>query len=148
MAKLITKKYQNNNSKSIAFEKWYARIVHTETLTTEQFVDHIRKHGSPFDRATISGVLMTACDCLVELVLDSKKVRLGDLGTFYISPETTGSESEEGFTDDNVKRLHLRFWPNQKSSYALDSKTLRKSASFVDINNLTQAKKTETSETE
>lgn len=136
MAKLITRKYQNNNSKSSANGKWYGRIAHTETLTTEEFAQHISDHGSPFDRATILGVLMVSCDCLVELVKDSKRVRLGDLGTFYLSTETSGSETEQDFTADNVKKVHLRFWPNQKRSYALDSVSMRKASSFVDISQL------------
>lgn len=94
MAKLITKKYKNNNKSSAAYGRWYGRFVYTETLSTEEFAQHISNHGSPFDRATILGVLMAACDCLVELVKDSKRVRFGDLGTFYLSPETYGSPTE------------------------------------------------------
>lgn len=143
MAKLLTKKYQSTNQKSTTFGKWYGRIVHTETLSTEQFVNHICSHGSPFDRATITGVLVAACDCLVELVLDSKKVRLGDLGTFYLSAETEPGDSAEEFTDDNVKKVHLRFLPNLKQSYPLDSVSMRSKASFADLNSL--AGKTESS---
>ncbi len=143
MAKLLTKKYQSTNQKSTTFGKWYGRIVHTETLSTEQFVNHICSHGSPFDRATITGVLVAACDCLVELVLDSKKVRLGDLGTFYLSAETEPGDSAEEFTDDNVKKVHLRFLPNLKQSYPLDSVSMRGKASFADLNSL--AGKTESS---
>lgn len=143
MAKLLTKKYQSTNQKSTTFGKWYGRIVHTETLSTEQFVNHICSHGSPFDRATITGVLVAACDCLVEQVLDSKKVRLGDLGTFYLSAETEPGDSAEEFTDDNVKKVHLRFLPNLKQSYPLDSVSMRGKASFADLNSL--AGKTESS---
>ncbi len=143
MAKLLTRKYQSTNQKSTTFGKWYGRIVHTETLSTEQFVNHICSHGSPFDRATITGVLVAACDCLVELVLDSKKVRLGDLGTFYLSAETEPGDSAEEFTDDNVKKVHLRFLPNLKQSYPLDSVSMRGKASFADLNSL--AGKTESS---
>lgn len=91
MSKLLTKKYQNKNTSSSAYGKYYGRIIHTETLTTDEFANHICNHGSPFDRSTIIGVLAAACDCLVELTLDSKRVRLGDLGTFYMSAETRGS---------------------------------------------------------
>ena len=143
MAKLLTKKYQSTNQKSTTFGKWYGRIVHTETLSTEQFINHICSHGSPFDRATITGVLVAACDCLVELVLDSKKVRLGDWGTFYLSAETEPGDSAEEFTDDNVKKVHLRFLPNLKQSYPLDSVSMRGKASFADLNSL--AGKTESS---
>ena len=133
MAKLLTKKYQNTNKDSSAYGKYYGRIVHTETLTTDEFANHISSHGSPFDRATIVGVLAATCDCLVELTLDSKRVRLGDLGTFYMSAETEGEENEKDFSADNIKKVHLRFWPNQKKSYALDSVSLRKLASFTDL---------------
>lgn len=136
MAKLLTKKYQNKNMKSAAYNKWYGRILYTETISTDEFASHISSHGSPFDRATIVGVLTAACDCLVELTLDSKRVRLGDLGTFYMSAETSGEAKEEDFSADNIRRVHLRFWPNQKRSYALDSATIRKMASFTDIKQL------------
>jgi predicted histone-like DNA-binding protein len=139
MAKLVTKKYQNTNKNSAAYGKWYGRFIYTETISTEEFARHISEHGSPFDRATILGVLMSACDCLVELVKDSKRVRLGDLGTFYLSPETTGSETEEDFSDDNVRKVHLRFRPNRSRSYALDSVSLRNETSFVDIDKLNDA---------
>lgn len=133
MAKLLTRKYQSTNQKSATFGKWYGRIVHTETLSTEQFINHICSHGSPFDRSTITGVITSACDCLVELVLDSKKVRLGDLGTFYLSAETEPGDTAEEFTDNNVKKVHLRFLPSKKQSYPLDSVSMRSKASFTDL---------------
>lgn len=144
MAKLIVKKYQNKNDKLSSMDKWYGRILYTETLSTEDFVKHICEHSSPFDRATIMGVLMAACDCLVELVKDSKKVRLGDLGTFYLSAHTKGEEKEEDFTADNIETLHLRLTPNRKHTYPLDSVSIRKTASFRGIEQLTGEKKNDT----
>ena len=143
MARVITRKYQNNNMESKAYGKFYGRVVHTETLSTEQFAKHIADHGSPFDRSIIIGVLAKACDCLVELVKDSKCVRLGDLGTFYLSAESEGAVSEEKYTADNVKRLHLRFLPNRKKSYPLDSGSLRKQATLKDIDDLLGNKKSD-----
>lgn len=136
MAKLLTKKYKNNNSKSRAYNKIYGRVVHTETLTLDEFANHIASHGSPFDRATIVGVLAATCDCLVELTMDSKKVRLGDLGTFYMSVSTEGAEDADQFGAENIKSVHLRFLPNMSKSYPLDSKTLRKKAKFSDVETL------------
>ena len=117
MAKLLTKKYKNNNSESSAYNKTYGRFVYTETISTDEFAAHISSHGSPFDRATVMGVLASACDCLLEMTLDSKRVRLGDLGTFYMSAESEGVESEEDFGASNIKKVHLRFLPNMKHSY-------------------------------
>ncbi len=143
MAKLLTKKYQNNNPLSKAFGKYYGRIVHTETLTTDEFATHISSHGSPYDRSTIHGVLMAACDCLVELTIDSKRVRLSDLGTFYMSAETEGAEEENDFTAGNIKKVHLRFLPNMKKSYPLDSVSIRKQAKFADLERLLNGSKTD-----
>lgn len=133
MSKLITRKYKNNVEGSTAFGKTYGRIVHTETLTTNEFANHISDHGSPFDRATIIGVLTAACDCLVELCLDSKKVRLGDLGTFYLSAESTGEDQASDYSADNIVKVHLRFLPNKSKSYPLDSVSMRKKASFIGL---------------
>jgi hypothetical protein len=72
----------------------------------------------------------------VELTIDSKRVRLGDLGTFYMSAETEGAEEEKDFTAVNIKKVHLRFLPNMKKSYALDSVSIRKQAKFADLERL------------
>lgn len=133
MGKMITKKYQNKNSKSLAFGKWYGRFVYTESLTFDEFINHICSHTSPFPRGVIVGVVTLLIDCLVELTLDSKKVQFSDLGTFYASAETEGETEKDEFTADNVKRVHLRFLPNMKKSYPLDSKTLREKASILDL---------------
>ena len=45
MAKLIVKKYQNKNDKLSSMDKWYGRILYTETLSTEDFVKHICEHA-------------------------------------------------------------------------------------------------------
>ena len=136
MAKLITKKYQNKNEKSTAYSKWYGRFVYTETLSFDEFIDHICKHYSPFDRGTIKGVLTNACECLVELTMDSKKVRLSDLGTFYASAESEGEAVRDEYDATDVKKVHLRFLPNMTRSYPLDSKTLRQKASLIDLDTL------------
>ena len=134
MAKVITMMYQNTTNNEKTKNKYYGRVFHTETLSTQDLARHISEHGSPFNRAVILGVLAAACDCLVELVKDSKKVQLGDLGTFYLSAESTGSESADEYSVDNVKRLHLRFLPNRRRNYALDSLTLRKQSSLMTLN--------------
>ncbi|MBQ8064062.1 MAG: hypothetical protein IJ144_03795 [Prevotella sp.] len=136
MAKLITKKYQNHNSKSPAFHKWYGRIVFTETMSFDEFINHICSHAAPYSRGTILGVMAAACDCLVELTMDSKKIWLGDLGIFYASAETEGESEKDKFTAENVKGIHLRFLPNKKHTYPLDSKSLRQKASLADLDRI------------
>ena len=137
MSKLITRRWQNGNRKSSAYGKHYQRVVITETLSTNQFAQHIASHGSPYTRDTIHGVLMAACDCLVELCMDSKAVRLSDLGIFKMSTHAEGAEQEKDATAEKVKRVELAFLPNQSREYNLSSTQLRKRASLMDIGQLT-----------
>ena len=61
-------------------ELWYATVVTDREMNFEEFVDHISSHNSPYSRGTVHGVMMDMLDCLKELILDGKSVRLGDLG--------------------------------------------------------------------
>ena len=85
MSKILYKLVKNNNSKSAAYGKWYARAVSKETLTFREFIEHVISHGSVYDRGTVTGILTQMLDCLKELMLDSKKVKFGEFGTFYAS---------------------------------------------------------------
>ena len=73
-------------------EKWYATVVTDRELSFEDFVNHISDHGSPYSRGCINGVLTDALDCLQELILDGKSVRLGDLGLFSIGMASKAEE--------------------------------------------------------
>lgn len=139
--KMITKKYQNKNTKSPCYNKWYGRFIYTETLTWEEFIYLICKRPSPFGRETFLGVLAILCDCLIDILLDSKRVQFSDLGTFYLSAESEGEEVKDEFSADDVKKAHLRFLPNMKRTYRLDSKTLRNKASLIDLDVLNGIKK-------
>ena len=63
---------------------YYAKAVQDRTMEFEDFVSHMSDHNSPFSRGVIHGVLTDMLDCLQELVLDGKSVRLGDLGLFSV----------------------------------------------------------------
>ena len=129
MSKILYKLVKNNNSKSTAYGKWYARAVSNETLTFKQFIEHVISHGSVYDRGTVTGILTQMLDCLKELILDSKKVKFGDFGTFYASIRSTGAmEIDKYNVTEYIKGVSLRFLPNR--SEGNDSISLRRSAQF------------------
>ncbi len=134
MAIIIRKKVSTINNKTLG--KTYGRVVHTETLTLRKFAQHICDHGSTFSKSEIYGILMQICECLVEVCMDSKKVQLGDLGTFYMSARSTGEENASNFSMDNIKGLRLRFAPNTKRDYPLDSISNRKKATLRDLDTI------------
>ena len=86
---------------------WYATAVSDREMSFEDFVTHISEHNSPYSRGTIHGVLMDTLDCLKELILDGKSVRLGDLGLFSIGMSSRGEVSRDKVTSASVEGIHL-----------------------------------------
>ena len=87
MAKVIYDIYKVTNDQSPVFGRHFGRVVHTETMDTEMLAQHIAEHGSPYTEDVVSGVLKKAEKCILEQLLDSKKVKLDGLGTFYLSAQ-------------------------------------------------------------
>ena len=88
-------------------ELWYATVVTDREMNFEEFVDHISSHNSPYSRGTVHGVMMDMLDCLKELILDGKSVRLGDLGLFSIGMSSRGEVSRD-------KEYPPRFLPHKR----------------------------------
>ena len=88
-------------------ELWYATVVTDREMDFEQFVDYISSHNSPYSRGPVHGVMMDMLDCLKELILDGKSVRLGDLGLFSIGMSSRGEVSREKVTSASVQDIHL-----------------------------------------
>ena len=85
----------------------------------EEFVDHISSHNSPYSRGTVHGVMMDMLDCLKELILDGKSVRLGDLGLFSIGMSSHGEVSRDKVSAASVEGIHLlvkntKTWSNNE----------------------------------
>ncbi len=147
MAKLIYRKKVIKNSKNSNLDgKVYAKSVATETLSFQDFINHVISHGSVYDRGTVHGVMIQMVDCMKELLLDSKKIWMGDLGVFYLSLVNKSASDVESFSiSENVVGVKVRFCANMGKSAGLDSKTIRKEAKFIDVNTLAGIKKDEES---
>ena len=100
-------------------ELWYATVVTDREMNFEEFVDHISSHNSPYSRGTVHGVMMDMLDCLKELILDGKSVRLGDLGLFSIGMSSHGEVSRDKVSAASVEGIHLlvkntKTWSNSE----------------------------------
>ena len=85
------------------FGKWYARLKSIETLSTEKLAKHISEHGSVFTADVVEGVMKKVKTCLLEMLLESKKVKIAGLGTFYLTCECQkgGADKENGIGGQN-----------------------------------------------
>ena len=93
--KMVTRINPQNKSEQ---PKWYAKAVQDRTIEFEDLVTHMSEHNSPYSRGVIHGVLTDMLDCVKELVLDGKSVRLGDLGLFSVGLKTSGAKSRDRWT--------------------------------------------------
>lgn len=100
-----------NPVKPEAGKKAYAKAQMRELITFSKFVNHIADHNGVFTRGTVRGVIIDMCECLVEMLLDGKKVQLGELGDFWVSLSSEGAESLEKFSADNIKEVNIIFTP-------------------------------------
>ena len=138
MAKIIYEVTQNKNTKSAAYGKWYARVKSMETLNTRKMAQHISEHGSVYTQDVVFGVLEKFRSCLLEMLLNSKKVKIDGLGTFYATIENgLGALAKDKFTvQKNVKALHIRFLPEQEQEMNISSREFMKKAEFMSIDQL------------
>ena len=141
MSKILYEVYQNDikDSESVMFGKWYARLKSIETLSTEKLAKHISEHGSVFTADVVEGVMKKFKSCLLEMLLESKKVKVTGLGTFYLTCECQkgGADKEEDFNvNQHLKALHIRFLPDQVQEDNLSSREFIKKAEFVNVKSL------------
>ncbi len=143
MARLIYRTKTIVNSKDADLNgKVYAKAVTTETLSFQDFIEHVISHGSVYDRGTVQGIMLQMVDCMKELMLDSKKIWLGDLGVFYLSLKNKSAADLDSFNiNDNVVGVRVKFRANQGKTAGLDSKSIRKQAKFINIEVLNGIKK-------
>ena len=139
MAKILYEVKQNQNSFSAAFGKWYAQIKNLETLNTRKLANHIADHGSIYTPDVVYGVLEKFRSCLLEMLLNSKKVKIEGLGTFYCTLENQkkGAPKKEDFNvNKHLKALHIRFLPEQTTEENISSRQFLKQAEFINIDSL------------
>ena len=93
-------------------EKAYAKAQVKEVMSFRDFVSHIAEHGG-YKRGQVKGVLSDMCSCLVEQLLEGKKVMLDELGNFWLSLSSEGAESCEAFSAKNITGVNIIFTPGE-----------------------------------
>ena len=133
--------YKNQNSTSKNYGQSYARVVTTKTMSYQELCRHMSEHNSVFGEDVCLGVANKLQSCILEQLLEGKKVQFGELGTFYLAVTSTGANSEEDFSvASNIKGLYLRFAPSRTDVNNLSSKMLKKMASFMNAKELVEPK--------
>ena len=155
MSKIIYRKVHTAPGLKLTDANWeanaayYAKAVSLETLTQRDMAKHISSHGSPYTVDVVMGVLEAYRNCLIEQLLESKKVKVDGLGTFYvtIANKEGGEKDLSKFNISTIAQgLRLRFLPDASQEEDLSSKEFLKKAKFVDVATLTKDKTVEDEE--
>ena len=139
MAKIIYEVYQNQNEHNAAYGKWYGRVKYLESMNTRKLSNHIAEHGSIYTPDVVYGVMEKFRSCLVEMLLESKRVKIEGLGTFYCTIECAkgGALTKDKFNvQKHINGLHIRFLPEQEQETNISSRQFLKQAEFVNVDSL------------
>ena len=145
MSKIIYRKVRTAPGLKTTDANWeanaayYAKAVSTETLSLRDMAKHIASHGSPYTVDVVMGVLEAFRSCCIEQLLESKKVKVEGLGTFYvtISNKKGGEKDLSKFNIANIAEgLRLRFLPETSTEENISQKEFLKKAKFIDVADL------------
>lgn len=118
---LMCKLYQNNNEKSSAYNKWFARTSMLDTMDLNAMADVIESNCT-VKRADILAVLSEMVVTMKQALQDSKRVKLDHFGTFKMSISTIAANSPQEFNlVQNLRTIRVLFQPEVKKN--LDGRT-------------------------
>ncbi|MBO4673761.1 MAG: hypothetical protein J5616_05380 [Bacteroidaceae bacterium] len=145
MSKIIYRKVRTAPGLKTTDANWeqkatyYAKAVSLETMSLRDMAKHITSHGSPYTVDVVVGVLEAFRSCCIEQLLESKKVKVEGLGTFYVTIANKEG-GEKDITKFNIATmatgLRLRFLPETTTEENLSSREFLKKAKFVDVASL------------
>jgi predicted histone-like DNA-binding protein len=130
---------KQSKGKSPASGKWFAKVKCTDTLDVRQMAKHISEHGSIYTQDVVLGVLEKFRTCILEMLLESKKVKIDGLGTLYCTIENTrgGAAKKEDYNvGTHLRALHIRFMPEQQQEMNISSRQFLKKARFLNIESM------------
>ena len=103
--------YQIKNAKSSVVGRWFAKPVITDTVDLSGLAKHMASHNTPFSAGVIKGLLTDMINCIKELLLEGKNVKIDDLAIFSLGIKNRkgGAESEDEFTvTQNIEGVKFR----------------------------------------
>ena len=83
--------------------------VSDETFDLAKLAEHMSKHNSPYSGGVIKGVLSDMVDCIKELLLDGKCVKIDDLAIFGVGIRSKAADTLEEFSlEKNISGMRLK----------------------------------------
>ena len=134
---VILKKKQNRSRNHTCYGKWFPKVVNLGTIDTDELCEHIQSHGSIYTADVVTGVVKKFTQCIQELLLESHKVKLNGIGTFYLRAKGEGKikASDLNYADTDFQ---LGFTPERSHDSKYVGPVLTRRASRMGIEQLEQ----------
>lgn len=112
-------------------------------VTLNQLCEHISNHGSKYNKGDVMAVIVMLTSCMRELLLEGKKLQLGDLGEFHPTITSKGAKVASDFNASYIKKVNVAWRRGD------DFANLIKDAEFQLVpSRLAQAKAVETAKSQ
>lgn len=111
---------RSNPMKPSEPQKAYATAQVTEKISLSKFAAHIAAHNSAYDKGDIMAILTKAVAELREMLLEGRKVELGDLGEFFVTINSKPANSLAEFSSENIIGLNAKWNPGESFDDMLD----------------------------
>ena len=112
MGKVFVTPYQNKNTKSAAYGKWFFRIFHTQTIYDSDLEDHISL-DSKVERSKVGIIDDAITKQIGELLCNGHPIRIPHLGLLKLSANSGGAASVSEFNAGHeIKNVHIVFTPD------------------------------------
>jgi len=105
---------RGNPSDPAAAKRVYAQTQYESIVELDEFAKHIADHGSVYTRDIVQGVITKMVDCMKELLIDGKRIKLGELGTFQLSLRSIGARTADDFSFANNVKVVKPIWERGK----------------------------------
>jgi len=96
--------------------KWFARSVSSgKTVSTDRLMEEIA-NASTVAPADVAATLRALCDAMRGHLCDGDKVKLDNIGTFYLMADASGNgvASEDLVDSSQINRVNVRFAPQKR----------------------------------
>lgn len=108
---LFYKLYQEKRKESVNKGKWYARVKHLGTLTTEDLIEEIEKLCTVTDADAVA-VIRALIYTMNDKLRNGYALKINGMGTFKIGLETIPADTPEEFSaQKNIVGSRMNFQP-------------------------------------
>ena len=107
-------------------KKVCASAQYEKTLSVDEVIDYITRHGSAFRKGDYKAVISTLAETTAEMMAEGYIVDLAEMGKFYPTLDCKGADTMAEFNPDkHIKAVNVNWKPGDDFKNLKDKVTFR-----------------------